>query len=220
VLQLKTVTQHAADVNASPKGRPNAMPVSGPAVPTISPVAAVLASACALGVIGIGDYLTEWYILFDLFYLVPLAVVTVYAGRRAGMWMALACTAVWAASFYPHVGSFTAAARGRSPLVWVWNSAGRFGLQAAFVWVLASLRDEIAEQRRLVAELHAALDQVAQLKELLPICAWCKKIRDDTGYWKQLDLFMQEHDYAKFTHGICPDCEAKLKAEYKRIPKP
>jgi hypothetical protein len=90
-------------------------------------------------------------------------------------------------------------------------------LQTAFAWILASLREEIAAQRRLVTELHAALDQVARLQELLPICAWCKKIRDDTGYWKQLDLFMQEHDYAKFTHGICPDCEGNLKAEYKRI---
>ena len=91
-----------------------------------------------------------------------------------------------------------------------------FGLQAAFAWILASLRDEIAAQRRLVGELHAALEQVARLTELLPICAWCKKIRDDTGYWKQLDHFMQEHDYAKFTHGICPDCAGKLSDDFKR----
>jgi hypothetical protein len=183
----------------------------------LSRTTAALLSIGVLAVVGIGDYLTDWYFLFDAFYLVPLALVTVYAGRRAGTYMALACSVVWLVSLYPQRASLLAGAPSPSPLIWVWNFAGRFALQTAFAWILASLREEIAAQRRLVTELHAALDQVARLQELLPICAWCKKIRDDTGYWKQLDLFMQEHDYAKFTHGICPDCEAKLKAEYKRI---
>jgi hypothetical protein len=177
---------------------------------------AVLLSLGILAVVGVGDYLTEWYFLFDVFYLLPLGLITIYAGRRAGTLMALACTAVWLLALYPQRAALLAGVPEPSPLIWVWNFAGRFGLQAAFAWILASLRDEIAAQRRTVTELHAALDQVARLKELLPICAWCKKIRDDTGYWKQLDLFMQEHDYAKFTHGICPDCEGKLRAEYKR----
>jgi hypothetical protein len=45
---------------------------------------------------------------------------------------------------------------------------------------------------------------------LLPICASCKKIRDDKGYWTQVDVYVQEHSEADFTHSICPECAAKL----------
>ena len=44
------------------------------------------------------------------------------------------------------------------------------------------------------------------LQGMLPICAWCKKIRDDSGYWKQLVALVAEHSEAEFTHGICPEC--------------
>jgi hypothetical protein len=187
-----------------------------PRPPALSRTAAVVLSTAILVVVGIGDYVTEWYFLFDLFYLVPLALITVYAGRRGGMLMAFACTIVWAITLYPRGASILAGSSAPSNLIWVWNFATRFGVLAAFAWVLASQREELDNQRRLVAELNAALAQVARLRELLPICAWCKKIRDDSGYWKQLDGFLQEHDIATFTLGICPECEAKIRQEYAR----
>ncbi|HBO97623.1 MAG TPA: hypothetical protein DE315_08965 [Candidatus Omnitrophica bacterium] len=55
-------------------------------------------------------------------------------------------------------------------------------------------------------ELEGALVRVKQLKGLLPICAYCKKIRDDQGYWKKVEAYIQENSEAEFTHGICPDC--------------
>jgi hypothetical protein len=48
----------------------------------------------------------------------------------------------------------------------------------------------------------------------LPICASCKKIRDDGGYWQQLEVYISNHSDADFTHGICPDCMKKLYPEY------
>jgi hypothetical protein len=48
------------------------------------------------------------------------------------------------------------------------------------------------------------------LSGLIPICASCKKIRDDKGYWNQLETFIQQHSKAEFSHGICPDCMKKL----------
>ena len=56
------------------------------------------------------------------------------------------------------------------------------------------------------AELSSALGRVRQLSGLLPICAHCKKIRDDRGYWNQLEEYITEHSEAGFSHGICPDC--------------
>jgi DNA-binding response OmpR family regulator len=57
-----------------------------------------------------------------------------------------------------------------------------------------------------VAELQAALANVRQLSGLLPICAYCKRIRDDADYWQQIEKYVAEHSGAQFTHGICPEC--------------
>jgi DNA-binding response OmpR family regulator len=57
-----------------------------------------------------------------------------------------------------------------------------------------------------VRDLEDALSKVKQLQRLVPICSYCKKIRDDTNYWQQVDQYMSAHTEARFTHGICPDC--------------
>ena len=72
--------------------------------------------------------------------------------------------------------------------------------------------ERIAEQERdrLIAELQAALADVKALSGLLPICASCKKIRDDNGHWRNLEHYIQEHSEAQFSHGLCGDCIEKL----------
>lgn len=67
-----------------------------------------------------------------------------------------------------------------------------------------------AEREKLIAELQSALSDVRTLSGLVPICANCKKIRDDKGYWTQLERYIQERSAARFSHGICPDCMKKL----------
>ena len=69
------------------------------------------------------------------------------------------------------------------------------------------------EARRLNAELQAALEEVKQLSGLLPICANCKKIRDDEGYWQRIEGYIENHSEAHFTHSICPECKKKLYPE-------
>ncbi len=70
-----------------------------------------------------------------------------------------------------------------------------------------------AERRRLILELQEALTEVKKLSGLVPICASCKKIRNDEGYWQQLEKYIQEHSEARFSHGICPECARKLYPE-------
>ena len=65
------------------------------------------------------------------------------------------------------------------------------------------------EARRVSSHLAEALRHVKTLRGLLPICAWCKRIRDDHGYWTQVDAYIRAHTHADFTHGICPECLAK-----------
>ena len=70
------------------------------------------------------------------------------------------------------------------------------------------------ERERLIAELQDALADVKLLSGLVPICASCKKIRDDQGYWTQIESYIQDRSDAKFSHSICPDCAAKLYPNY------
>ena len=70
------------------------------------------------------------------------------------------------------------------------------------------------ERERLVADLQEALAQVKTLKGFLPICASCKNIRDDEGYWQQIESYLCDHADVEFTHGICPACLEKLYPEF------
>jgi len=73
---------------------------------------------------------------------------------------------------------------------------------------------EVEEAKgKLIVELQAALAKVNKLSGLLPICASCKKIRDDKGYWNQIESYIREHSEAEFSHGICPECVKKLYPE-------
>jgi PAS domain S-box-containing protein len=88
---------------------------------------------------------------------------------------------------------------------------------AELVQAVEALRAEVLERKRaeeererLIAELRNALASVKTLSGMLPICASCKKIRDDKGYWDQLEKYISAHTDARFTHGICPECAQKL----------
>ena len=78
------------------------------------------------------------------------------------------------------------------------------------VLVIGGIRWRLRQHRRREAELQArvnsALADVHVLQGMLPICAWCKKIRNDGGYWEQIEVYVRDHSAATFTHGICPEC--------------
>jgi hypothetical protein len=73
----------------------------------------------------------------------------------------------------------------------------------------------LLELRRVSARLAEALEHVKTLQGLLPICAWCKRIRDDKGYWDQIEAYFHKSTGADFTHGICPQCLEKAHAEWE-----
>lgn len=77
------------------------------------------------------------------------------------------------------------------------------GLHRARVWRLE------ARQRELTVRIEEAVAKVKVLSGLLPVCAWCRKVRDDEGYWKQIETYIASHSDTRFTHGICPDCSEK-----------
>jgi len=82
---------------------------------------------------------------------------------------------------------------------------------------ILTLQKNLAER---VEELQAALSNVKQLRGLLPICSYCKRIRGDDQYWQQLEGYIAEHSDAQFSHGICPTCYAAVSAELDRGDQP
>jgi len=85
-------------------------------------------------------------------------------------------------------------------------------LGALFVVYLftSNIKKYEEKQHRLVQDLQSALSEVKTLKGFLPICSSCKKIRDDKGYWNQIESYIQEYSDAQFSHGMCPECSDKL----------
>jgi PAS domain S-box-containing protein len=85
------------------------------------------------------------------------------------------------------------------------------------VFVNQDITDESRRDREredLIRKLEEAMANVRTLKGLLPICASCKKIRDDEGYWNQIEDYVREHADVRFSHGICPECAARIYPEY------
>lgn len=80
----------------------------------------------------------------------------------------------------------------------------------AFVRDITERRRAEKERESLISELQKALNNIKKLRGLLPICASCKKIRDDKGYWNQIEAYIETHSDASFSHGICPECADKL----------
>jgi phosphoserine phosphatase RsbU/P len=76
---------------------------------------------------------------------------------------------------------------------------------------MIEVQDKLAAK---IEELHQALDQVKTLRGIVPICASCKKIRNDAGYWQQVEVYVRDHTEAEFSHDICPECMKKLYPEY------
>lgn len=163
-------------------------------------------------VLGIVDYVTGYEIGISLFYLIPISFAVWFSGRTQGFIVSsLSVLTIAAADFmagkeYPHF------------FVGVWNLLMHFGFFTFFVVVLSIVKADLDERKRLLEELRKALNEVKQLSGFLPICASCKRIRDDNGYWNQIELYISSHSEAQFSHGICPECVKEMyPEEYESI---
>jgi CheY-like chemotaxis protein len=66
------------------------------------------------------------------------------------------------------------------------------------------------EREAMIAQLKEALEQVKTLEGMLPVCAWCKKVRSDEGYWMTVDQYLRTRSHLEFSHGVCPNCAASM----------
>lgn len=163
----------------------------------------VLLSLC----IGVADYFTGYEAHISVFYWIPLIFFTWRTDARIGLALTLVNAGVSLGadllsaprlvhSFFPY-----------------WNSFEHLIVSDIAVAMLSRIRKLNQDQARLISELNSALAQIKTLRGMIPICAWCKKVRGDGGYWNQVEDYVRAHSQADFTHSICPECEKSMKAQ-------
>lgn len=114
---------------------------------------------------------------------------------------------------YPELPFWTVLVHGGTPhdllmRSFIFSAFVVFGFVSAKA--VAKHRAAQEEKERLLTELRLAMNEVKTLSGLLPICSYCKMIRDCTGSWNKLETYIKKHSEAEFTHGICPECEKRL----------
>lgn len=106
----------------------------------------------------------------------------------------------------------------KAPAEEMWKAGYNRGIALFTVWIIASLglkRRQMEQQRNaILREREKALDEIKILRGLLPICASCKRIKDDNGDWSQIEGYIKSHSEAEFTHGICPECAERLYPDF------
>jgi hypothetical protein len=85
-----------------------------------------------------------------------------------------------------------------------------FGIISTVYIFSKSIKQHEESLEKVIRDLEKAMSEIKTLKGLIPICASCKKIRDDKGFWNQLETHIQKHSHAQFSHGLCPDCQETL----------
>jgi K+-sensing histidine kinase KdpD len=162
--------------------------------------------------IGLVDYTTGYEIGMSLFYLIPISFAGWFGGRLPGIIMSSLSVLTIA------LANFMAGKVLHHLFIEVWNLLTHLGFFFVYSVVLSLVKTDLDERKRLVEELQKAMSEVKQLSGILPICASCKQIRDDEGYWKQIESYISDHSEAQFSHGICPECLKKLYPEqYEKI---
>ncbi|MBL0312793.1 MAG: DUF4118 domain-containing protein [Holophagaceae bacterium] len=173
----------------------------------LSPKTGVVASLAVTLVVAWLDYTTGLELEFSAFYILPVLLSAWMAGWRWAVAVALINTTAWSLVDYwaghVHLNTFFV----------VWEFLDHALVYLLVAAVVGGLRVAITQQQALNLELSQALEEVGELKGLLPVCAWCHKVRDDQGYWGQLETYVEARSQASFTHGICPDCQARVMAE-------
>ena len=98
----------------------------------------------------------------------------------------------------------------------LFDNAGRIEALLGVFVDATQRRRHVAERERLIAELSQALMTVKTLSGLVPICSSCKKVRDDRGFWNQLEEYLGRHSDARLSHGLCPDCAEEICPEISK----
>ena len=144
---------------------------------------------------------------FLWFYFFPIALFFMFGRKEGTIWVA-ATLAVMVAFLCFDLGAYDygIGVSARFLLTYGIVTTVSFALESSRAYYYSALLNE-------KKALEEALSQVKTLRGLFPLCAYCKKVRDDRGYWNQIEAYVAEHSHADFSHGICPECAQKYYPE-------
>ncbi|MBN1575546.1 MAG: DUF4118 domain-containing protein [Chitinispirillaceae bacterium] len=171
------------------------------------PQTAAVLSSISILLLGYFDYVSGWEFGFFVFYFLPIIYTAWYCRLKSSVIISVLSAAVWFFADYslqPHYSS---------QFFSLWNSMIRLCVFLLIVFSIDKIKKGVTAERKISDDLRTALTQIKTLRGLIPICASCKKIRNDQGYWEQIEKYITEHSEADFTHGLCETCARKLYPE-------
>jgi K+-sensing histidine kinase KdpD len=159
--------------------------------------------ALTLG-IGYVDYITGYEFNFFVFYFVPVGIAAWNLGTVPAVVTSLVSVTIW------YLADYFSGHRYPIYVFAIWNTIILLVSFLAIGWTIARLRELLHRERQGREKLERAISEVKVLEGILPICASCKKIRNDKGEWQQIEQYIRQKTNTEFTHGLCPQCGKKL----------
>jgi K+-sensing histidine kinase KdpD len=156
------------------------------------------------------DYLSGHEVNFFVFYFLPIAFVSWYTNRKVATFFAVVVTGNWLIVNYLEGAPYS------HWFIPYWNAGVRLAAFLTIALAFAFIRQQLRQAQRLNQELAAALAEVKRLSGFLPICASCKKIRNDHGSWEQIETYIRDRSEAEFTHSLCPECVSRIYPDLAR----
>jgi hypothetical protein len=153
-----------------------------------------------LGLVILADALTPFELGFSAFYVLPVLLATWGLGMSRGLGFALLAACCW------YCVDLTSGRPVSHGFFRIWDSFNHLLSYALIAIITGILKAAFLREQQLRMDRDRALRNVHELEGLLPVCAWCKKIRDDDGYWQELEAYLKPRTKASFSHGICPAC--------------
>lgn len=166
---------------------------------------ALLCAAVLL--LGLADWATGYELNFFVFYFVPVASGAWLIGLDGAVILAVLSAMAWAGADFLSGHTYSL------PVYAVWNTIVRLASFLAIGWAVSKMRAALETERHMADKLRQALSEVKVLETFLPICAQCKKIRNQDGTWQQLESYIGAHSNTQFSHGYCPECARQAMAE-------
>ncbi|MDR3682884.1 MAG: hypothetical protein P4L11_04060 [Geothrix sp.] len=166
-----------------------------------------LTAVAVLALVTSLDILTPFELGFSAFYAIPVLIATWGVGLSRGLGFAILSACCW------YFADLTSGRPLTHEFYRFWDLFNHLLSYTLIAVLTGRLKLAFQREQALREDLDRTLKDVQALEGLLPMCAWCKKVRDDEGDWLELEAYLRPRTKAAFSHGICPACAARLKAE-------
>ncbi len=177
--------------------------------PTTTKTGALVASGALIVVLGWVESHTPAQLSFGGFYFLPVALAAWTGGLRWGALAALGTAVDWVLADYSNFPAYD------RPWLRGWTGVNHLLSFLFLAFLVDRFHRLFQAQQEVSRELAEALSHVRALEHILPVCAWCKRVRDDQGYWQQVEEYLGSHNL--ISHGVCPECKTKVQGELEEF---